>query len=363
MSKRVVVGLSGGVDSSVAALLLIKKGYEVIGVTMDIWEDGAKDIDGGCLGSVAKRDAQKVAETLGIPYHIIDMKGEFKTNVMDYFVNSYKNGETPNPCTLCNRKVKWEALFKGADKFNADYVATGHYARIALLPNGRYSIANSATATKDQTYALCNLTQTQLKRTLLPIGEYEKSEVRRLAKESGITVADKKDSMEICFIPDGDYVKFINEEYNTSLPTGDFVDVDGNILGKHRGILHYTVGQRKGLGISFGRPMFVKEILAKENKIVLSDDRGLFEKRVVAENINFMAETREEIENSDKVYLAKIRYNHSGGACKLSFSGDRIVASFLEPQRAPAPGQTLVVYNEAGDVVCGGKIIRTSHLS
>lgn len=359
MAKKVAVGLSGGVDSSVAAYLLQKEGYEVYGITMDIWTEGAIDtVSSGCLGTEAKEDARKVAETLGIPYKIVDVRDEFRKNVMNYFAASYKNGETPNPCTLCNRMVKWEALFKGAEIFGAEYVATGHYAKIRKLTNGRYTIANSITATKDQTYALCNLTQDQLRCTLLPLGNYEKSEVRKLAVEAGIEIATKPDSMEVCFIPDGDYAGYLEKEYGIEAHKGNFVDVVGNIMGEHKGIVHYTIGQRKGLGIAFGKPMFVKEIRPETNEVVLSDNEGLFTTRVVAERINFMAETKEEIEDSDKIYMAKIRYNHKGGECKISFEGDRIVVRFLEPQRASAPGQTLVVYNEAGEVVCGGRIVR-----
>ena len=360
MVKKVVVGLSGGVDSSVAAYLLKKEGYEVYGVTMDIWTEGAIDtVNGGCLGAQAKEDAKKVAETLGVPYKIVDVREEFRENVMNYFAKSYKDGETPNPCTLCNRMVKWEALFKGADFFGAEYVATGHYAKIKKFSNGRYTIANSETATKDQTYALCNLTQEQLRRTLLPIGDYEKSEVRKIAEEAGIEVAAKPDSMEICFIPDGDYAGYLEKEYGIVASKGNFVDVDGNIMGEHRGIVHYTIGQRKGLGIAFGKPVFVKEIRPGSNEVVLSDNEGLFSTKVVSERINFMAETREEIEGADKIYLAKIRYNHKGGKCRIFFEGDKLVVNFLEPQRASAPGQTLVVYNEAGEVVCGGRIVRS----
>ena len=360
MAKKVAVGLSGGVDSSVAAYLLKKEGYEVYGITMDIWTEGVKDtVNSGCLGTEAKEDAKKVAETLGIPYKLVDVREDFRKNVMDYFAASYKNGETPNPCTLCNRMVKWEALFKGAEFFGAEYVATGHYAKIKELENGRYTIANSLTATKDQTYALCNLTQKQLKNTLLPLGKYEKNEVRKMAEEAGIEVATKPDSMEICFIPDRDYAGYLEKEYGIVAEKGNFVDIKGNILGEHRGIIHYTIGQRKGLGIAFGKPMFVKEIKPESNEVVLSDNEGLFTTKVVAERINFMAETKEKIENSNKYYTAKIRYNHKGGECRLSFEGEKIVVDFSEPQRASAPGQTLVVYNEAGEIVCGGRIVRS----
>lgn len=358
MSKRIAVGLSGGVDSSVAAYLLKKQGYDVVGVTMDIWNNSEDFlIEGGCLGEKAKLDAKRVAEFLNIPYLLVDFRKEFKEKVMDYFADSYKKGETPNPCTRCNRLVKWEALFRGADELKADYVATGHYARIRQLPNGRYSIANSATAKKDQTYALCNLSQEQLKRTVLPIGEYEKEEVREIAKEAGILLANKPDSQEICFIPDGDYAKYLDKYYGVTAEQGDFVDLSGKELGRHKGIIHYTVGQRKGLGVTFGKPMYVKKIEPDKKRVILSSNEDLFEPRVYAEDINFMAETKEEIESGQRSYLAKIRYNHKGGSCRLSFVGDKLVVEFDEPQRAPAPGQTLVVYNEAGDVVCGAKII------
>lgn len=358
MKKKIAVGLSGGVDSSVAAYLLKKQGYDVVGVTMDIWNNSEDFIiEGGCLGEQAKEDAKKVAEFLGIPYLLVDFRKEFKEKIMDYFASSYAKGETPNPCTRCNRLVKWEALFKGAEELGADYVATGHYARIRKLSNGRYSIANSKTAKKDQTYALCNLTQEQLKKTILPIGEYEKEEVRELAKEAGFLLANKPDSQEICFIPDGDYAKYLETYYGMQAEPGSFVDIYGKELGTHRGIVHYTVGQRKGLGITFGKPMYVKRIEPKQKRVVLSDNEELFESLVMAEELNFMAETREEIEEGKKTYRAKIRYNHLGGRCTLSFEGERLFVHFEEPQRAPAPGQTLVVYNEEGDVVCGGKIV------
>lgn len=358
MNKRVAVGLSGGVDSSVAAYLLKKQGYDVVGVTMDIWNH-AEDfkIGGGCLGEQAKEDARRLAEFLGIPYLLVDFRKEFKEKIMDYFASSYAKGETPNPCTRCNRLVKWEALFKGADELGADFVATGHYAKIKLLPNGRYSIANSKTARKDQTYALCNLSQEQLKRTILPIGDYEKEEVREFAREAGILLANKPDSQEICFIPDGDYAKYLDTYYGVKAEEGSFVDLSGKELGKHRGIVHYTVGQRKGLGVTFGKPMYVKKIDPKKKRVILSENEELFETRVLASEINYMAETKEEIEEKKSPYFAKIRYNHKGGACKLSFEGEKLVVDFLEPQRAPAPGQTLVVYTEAGDVVCGAKIV------
>ena len=358
MKKRVVVGLSGGVDSSVCAYILKEQGYEVTGVTMDIWQDGELDIKGGCIGKEAKEDAAKVAEKLGIPHLIIDVRAEFKADVMDYFAFSYREGLTPNPCTVCNRLVKWDALFKGMERFGADCVATGHFARIKKLANGRYTISNSATAAKDQTYALCNLTQDQLSHTILPIGEYDKEKVREIAKEAGLFLADKPDSQEICFIPDGDYAAYLEKEYGIKGTEGNFVDTEGNILGRHKGIIHYTVGQRKGLGVTFGKPMYVNRIDYEKNEVVLSENDELFTKEVTADKINFMAETREEIENSEKKYFAKIRYNHRGGKCEVFFKEDMLTATFDEPQRAAAPGQALVVYSEEGNVVCAGRIVR-----
>ena len=218
MAKKVVVGMSGGVDSSVAAYLLKKQGYDVIGVTMQIWQDEdefTQEKNGGCCGLSAVDDARRVADRLEIPYYVMNFKQEFKKNVMDYFTAEYLKGRTPNPCIACNRYVKWEALLDRSLAIGADYIATGHYARIEQLPNGRYAIKNSVTAAKDQTYALYNLTQAQLSRTLMPVGDYHKDEIRQIAEEIGLMVAHKKDSMEICFIPDDDYAGFIDKECDT----------------------------------------------------------------------------------------------------------------------------------------------------
>lgn len=273
-------------------------------------------------------------------------------------MDAYKNGQTPNPCTMCNRLIKWETLFKGAEYFKADFVVTGQYAKIRELSNGRYTLVNSESATKDQTYALYNLTQVQLSKTMFPIGNYEKTEVRKIAYEAGIDVASKSDSMDICFIPNGNYADYLARKYGIVAKKGKFVDLDGNILGEHKGIIHYTIGQRKGLGITFGKPVFVKEIRADSNEVVLSDNEKLFETRILAEKINFMAETREEIERLNKVYVAKIRYNHKGGLCRLYFEDNNMIVDFLKPQRTSTPGQTIVVYNEMGEIVCGGRIAK-----
>ena len=238
--------MSGGVDSSVAAMLLKEQGYDVIGVTMQIWQDeeeAVKEANGGCCGLSAVDDARRVAERLEIPYYVMNFKKEFKCHVMDYFVDEYLRGHTPNPCIACNRYVKWESLLQRSLEIGADYIATGHYARIDRLPNGRFAIRNSVTAAKDQTYALYNLTQDQLSHTLMPVGEYTKDEIRALAEEAGLPVAHKPDSQEICFVPDNDYASFIDREAGGKVPgPGNFVTEDGRILGHHKGITHIPWG-------------------------------------------------------------------------------------------------------------------------
>lgn len=355
--KKVVVGMSGGVDSSVAAYLLKKQGYDVVGVTMQIWQDEdefVQEENGGCCGLSAVDDARRVAERLDIPYYVMNFKKEFKENVMDYFAAEYLQGRTPNPCIACNRYVKWEALLQRSLSIGADYIATGHYAQIAQLDNGRYAIKNSVTAAKDQTYALYNLTQEQLAHTLMPVGAYHKDEIRSIAEEIGLMVAHKKDSQEICFIPDNDYAGFIDRECGTQVPPpGNFVSIDGEILGKHKGITHYTVGQRKGLGIAFGHPVFVTAIRPDTNEVVLGEDRDVFTNRLYASNINFMSVP--DITTPTRL-KAKIRYSHGGSMCTVTRTGeDEICCEFDEPVRAVTPGQAVVLYD--GEYVAGGGTI------
>ena len=249
MKKKVVVGMSGGGDSSVAAYLLKEQGYDVIGVTMQIWQD--EDVfkqsqEGGCCGLSAVEDARRVAAVLDIPYYVMNFKADFKKYVIDYFVSEYERAYTPNPCIACNRYVKWESLLKRCLDIGADYIATGHYSQITKLDNGRYALKCSKTQKKDQTYALYNLTQNQLSKTLMPIGAYTKDEVRQIAEEIGLLVANKPDSQDICFVDDN-YGEFIEETTGTKIPKGNFVDPEGNVLGEHKGIIYYTVGQRRGL--------------------------------------------------------------------------------------------------------------------
>ncbi len=355
--KTVVVGMSGGVDSSVAAYLLKEQGYNVIGVTMQIWQSEEQAIledNGGCCGLSAVDDARRVAERLGIPYYVMNFKDEFKTSVIDYFTEEYLHGRTPNPCIACNRFVKWESLLTRSLSIGADYIATGHYARIEELPNGRVTVRNSVTAEKDQTYVLYNLTQEQLKRTLMPVGSYHKDEIRKIAEEIGLPVAHKHDSQDICFIPDHDYAGFLEGEAGDRIPgPGNFVDIDGNILGTHKGITHYTVGQRKGLGIALGHPVFVTEIRPETNEVVIGEEDGVFRKDVYFSHINSM----ENVElNTSLTYTAKVRYAHRGTDCTIEKLGeDSYVAHFAEPVRAATPGQALVLYH--GDIISGGGVI------
>lgn len=356
-NKTVVVGMSGGVDSSVAACLLKKQGYDVIGVTMQIWQErdiGTAENEGGCCGLSAVDDARRVANQLDIPYYVMNFREEFQKNVIDYFVREYRAGRTPNPCIACNRYVKWESLLKKSIAIGADYIATGHYAKISRLENGRYTLRRSDSIRKDQTYALYNLTQEQLSRTLFPVGEYEKAKIRELAEEAGLKVAHKPDSQEICFVPDNNYARFIEEETGEKEPPGNFVTLDGKILGQHRGIGHYTIGQRKGLGIAFGEPVFVVAIRPETNEVVLGKNSDVFTSHLTADTVNCMAV--EHFEKGQEV-IAKIRYNHEGARAVISDVGrDRIDLAFQEPVRAVTPGQAVVLYDDR-NVLGGGTII------
>ena len=357
MSRKVVVGMSGGVDSSVAAWLLKEQGYDVIGVTMQIWQDEDAEVqeaEGGCCGLSAVDDARRVAMDLGIPYYVMNFKEEFCKNVMDYFAGEYVEGRTPNPCIACNRHVKWESLLRRSMAIGADYIATGHYAQIDRLPGGRYSLKTSVTAAKDQTYALYNLTQEQLAHTLMPVGSYHKEEIRDMAERLGLPVAHKPDSQEICFIPDHDYASFIEEYTGRELPPGNFVDLDGNVLGRHRGITHYTVGQRKGLNLSMGRPVFVVEIRPETNEVVIGDNQDVFTNVLRCDKLNWMAV--DGLHGKSMDVLAKIRYSHKGSPCTIREIGnDMVECRFHEPVRAVTPGQAVVFYD--GDYVAGGGTI------
>lgn len=353
-----MIGMSGGVDSSVAAALLLEKGYDVIGVTMQIWPDMSEETklkEGGCCSLSAVDDARLVANTLGIPYYVLNFKDVFEKKVINYFVDEYLKGRTPNPCIACNRYVKFEALLNKAVSMGIDYVATGHYAIIEYDENRkRYLLKKSVTDTKDQTYALYNLTQEQLARVLMPIGEYSKDIVRKKAAELGLYVASKPDSQEICFVDDNDYGKFIEENTDKKIVPGYFVDTKGNILGEHKGIIHYTVGQRKGLGIALGKPMYVVGLDAENNTVILGEDTEVYGNELIAYDLNFIS--IDTLEEPMRV-KAKIRYSaKAADALIIPIEDGKVKVVFDTPQRAITPGQSVVFYD--GDIVVGGGIIQ-----
>ena len=344
-NKKMVVGMSGGVDSSVAAYLLKAQGYDVIGVTMQTFlSRGETD---------AISDAKAVADRLGIEHHVIDFRDAFRGCVIDNFIAEYIGGNTPNPCVRCNRHVKWEALLELAGQFGAEYIVTGHYAKILKLDNGRYAVCKADHDNKDQAYVLYNLTQEQLAHTIMPLGEYSKDEIREMAKKIGLSVADKPDSQDICFIPDNDYAGFIAA--NTKVPgPGNFVDTESNVLGRHEGIHKYTVGQRKGLNIALGRPVYVCEIRPDTDEVVLGDNEDVFTDEVFCNEVNHMA-----VDNFLKCegITAKVRYSGKDTACSVEYIAKDIVkCRFHSPVRAATPGQALVFYKD--NVVLGGGIIR-----
>ena len=357
MKKRVMIGMSGGVDSSVAAYLLKEQGYDVIGVTMKLWQDDDDEHienEGGCCSLAAVEDARKVADKIGIPFYVLNFSDVFKEKVIEPFIDEYLNGRTPNPCIACNKHIKFDDFFNNARQIGCDYVATGHYAKIEKDEEaGRYLLKKSVTDKKDQTYALYNITQEQLEHTLLPIGDYEKDRVREIAKEIGIDVHNKPDSQEICFVKDNDYAGYVKKHAKKRIDPGFFVDTKGNVLGKHNGIINYTIGQRKGLGIAFGKPMFVVDIDPVKNTVVLGDNEDIFSNALIAKDINLIS--IDDIKEPISVQ-AKVRYSaRPSNATVTKVGEDTIKIVFDEPQRAITKGQSVVMYD--GDKVVGGGII------
>lgn len=357
--KKVVVGMSGGVDSTAAAYLLKSQGYDVIGVTMKLWEADDPDyveIEGGCCSLSSVNDARRVADKIGIPFYVVNFKDIFKKNVIDYFVEDYKMGRTPNPCIACNKYVKFDALLKKAHELGAYWVATGHYAKVEYNEaTDRYLVRKSEEMRKDQTYAIYNLTQEQLKHVLMPLGEFHsKEEVREIASSFDVSVGTKGDSQEICFIPDDNYGRFLSENIGEPIVGGDFIDQEGKVIGKHKGIIHYTVGQRKGLNLALGHPAYVTEIVADKRQVVIGTNEDVFSSGLIADLVNFMP--FDTLEGPMEVY-AKIRYSAKEAKALVSpLPNGQIKVEFLEQkQRAVTPGQAVVFYTE--DYMIGGATI------
>ncbi len=346
--KKVVAAMSGGVDSSVCAWLLKEQGYEVIGATMELWQEG-----GSGMESAAVSDARRVAEVLDIPFHAVDLRDRFHEEVVRRFTGEYLQGRTPNPCIFCNPQLKWGAFLERCRELGAEYIATGHYARVEQLENGRYAIRNSAAAAKDQTYVLYRLTQDQLAHTLLPVGDMTKDEVRRLAREAGLPVAEKKDSQDICFIPDGDHAAFIKRETGSLGVPGCFIGPEGQVLGRHEGTAAYTIGQRRGLGIPADRRLYVCGIDAASGTVRLGDNEDLFSDTLLAEDLAYMADAPF---SEEREYLAKVRYSQKSTPCRIRYVEEgRIHVTFAEKVRAATPGQSVVFYRD-GYVAGGGYI-------
>lgn len=354
MSKA-LIAMSGGVDSSVAAYLMKQAGYDCIGVTMKLYsnEDAGAERTKTCCSLDDVEDARSVAHRLGIPYYVFNFTGDFRRDVMERFVCAYESGATPNPCIDCNRHLKFDRLYRRAEELGCDCVVTGHYARIERAGE-RYLLKKSAVPEKDQSYVLYSLTQEQLAHTRFPLGEMAKEETRRVATEQGFYNADKPDSQDICFVPDGDYASFICRYRGHDYPEGEFVDTNGHVLGRHRGIIHYTLGQRKGLGIAAGEPLYVVRIEPETNRVVLGRNAELFSRELDAGGMNWIA--CDEPAGPMRV-KAKVRYRQTEQWATATVPAPgQLHLVFDEPQRAITRGQAVVLYD--GDTVVGGGVIR-----
>lgn len=351
MKLKVLVGMSGGVDSSLTAALLLKRGFEVIGATM-LLEDGNFH-ERSCCSSKEVEDAAAVAEKLGIKFHVVDLREDFRKSVMNHFVAEYLNGRTPNPCVRCNREIKFGKLFDFATSIGADFLATGHYARI-VFEDGRFKLKKAVDVKKDQSYVLYNLTAEKLAKIILPLGEFSKAETRRLAAEMNLPVAHKPDSQEICFVPNDDYKNFLKDfaPNADALQAGDIVDTDGKILGKHSGVANYTIGQRKGLGIAALQPLYVTRPDVGKRQVVVDTGDKLFSKALTACDVHWIYKP-----TFTKTLQAKIRYGSKTFECTVAEEKNFLLVKFKEPVRAITPGQSIVFYDD--EEVLGGAIIET----
>ncbi len=353
MAERALIAMSGGVDSSAAAQLMLDAGYTCAGATMQLFSPEGRAADAVCGSPEDVRDAQAVAASLGIAHHVLDFSDRFGQAVMADFARAYATGATPNPCIRCNRFLKFGAMVEEMHAMGFDYVVTGHYARIVHdAGKGRYFLKKAVDASKDQSYVLYTLTQAQLRHVRFPLGEFTKAEIRAYAEAHGFCNARKKDSQDICFVPDGDYAGFIARFTGKTFAPGDFTDPEGRVLGQHRGIIHYTIGQRKGLGIAVGHPIYVCGIDPEENRVILGESEALFSDRLTAEDVNLI--TVDSLETPMRV-RAKIRYRHTEQSATAWMEGGRLQVQFDEPQRAITRGQAVVLYD--GDTVVGGGTI------
>lgn len=354
MKKKVLLGMSGGVDSSVSAILLQKQGYEVIGCTMRLWEPGDTE-ESSCCGNQAIYDAKRVCDKLEIPHYTINCKQEFKEKVVENFIQEYKEAKTPNPCVECNRYLKFGAFYQKAKELGCDYIATGHYARIEFSDTyQQYVLKKSEEEKKDQTYFLYTIPKEILGNILFPLQNYTKKEdTRKIAEENKLEVAHKKDSQEICFIPNDNYQEFLKKYGNYKNKKGNIVLKNGEILGEHQGLIYYTIGQRKGLGISYQEPLYVLKLDKEKNEVVVGTEDELYAKELQVKDLNWMVETIGETIKCK----AKVRYRAKEAECMVYLEEKQTKVVFAEPQRAITPGQSVVFYDEDGVVLGGGKII------